>query len=139
MSKLYNKYLQLKDENPSSYYLFKSGIFYIFLAEDAVKMSKFLNLKLTNLNETVVKCGFPVKNSEKYLNLLKLNNYDVEIVESIDSQASPKEQIFYANAKNFIKDLSNIDYTNISVSEAFSLLEKISLQAKNYLNTIWKE
>lgn len=58
MSKLYEKYKNLKSENATKLYLFKSGIFYIFLDEDAIKMSNLLNLKLTNLNETIVKCGF---------------------------------------------------------------------------------
>lgn len=59
MSKLYEKYKSLKSENNDKLYLFKSGIFYIFLDEDAKKMSNFLNLKLTNLNESICKCRFP--------------------------------------------------------------------------------
>lgn len=70
MSKLYEKYKVLKSEDTSKFYLFKSGIFYIFLDEDAIKMSEILNLKLTNLNQSIVKCGFPVKNLDKYLQLL---------------------------------------------------------------------
>lgn len=71
MSKLYKRYLQLKQVDDSKIYLFKSGIFYIFLQDDAIKMSNLLKLKLTNLNETVVKCGFPVKNLNKYLDLIR--------------------------------------------------------------------
>ena len=56
MSKLYEKYKSLKENDNSKLYLFKSGIFYIFLEEDAKKMSSFFNLKLSKLNETVVKC-----------------------------------------------------------------------------------
>ena len=50
MSKLYNNYLALKKENESTLFLFKSGIFYIFLDEDATKISNILGLKLTMLN-----------------------------------------------------------------------------------------
>lgn len=42
-------------------YLFKSGIFYIALEEDATFLSELLGFKLTNFNETVMKCGFPRK------------------------------------------------------------------------------
>lgn len=35
MSTLYNRYLQLKQEKCDVYYLFKYGIFYIFLDDDA--------------------------------------------------------------------------------------------------------
>ena len=135
MSKLYDKYKILKSENPSKLYLFKSGIFYIFIDEDAIKISKSLNLKLTNLNETVCKCGFPVKNLDKYLTLFKLSNFDVDIIDSVDSPScAGQTYLFNDNAKNFIKDLANIDYYNLSVSEAFSLLEKISKKAKQLLN-----
>ena len=134
MSKLYDKYKILKSENPSKLYLFKSGIFYIFLAEDAIKISKSLHLKLTNLNETVCKCGFPVKNLDKYITLFKISNFDVDIVDSADSPScSGQTYLFNNNAKIFIKDLANIDYYNLSVSEAFTLLEKITKKAKDLM------
>ncbi len=60
MSKLYKTYLILKNQDKNTLYLFKSGIFYIFLDENAKIISNILNLKLTNLSPTVVKCGFPV-------------------------------------------------------------------------------
>ena len=65
MSNLYKKYLSLKIENSENFYLFESGIFYIFLAEDAKVMSPVLNLKLTNLNSIIVKCGFPTSQLSK--------------------------------------------------------------------------
>ncbi len=132
MSKLYEKYKTLKSENASKLYLFRSGIFYIFLDEDAIKMSKLLNLKLTKLNETVSKCGFPVKNIDKYLNLIKINNYEIDIIDSINAPScSSQDYLFYDNAKQFIKELSNIDYYNLSVSEAFALIEDITAKAKD--------
>lgn len=131
MSKLYEKYKNLKLENSSKLYLFKSGIFYIFLDEDAIKMSNLLNLKLTNLNETIVKCGFPVKNIDKYIHLIKLNNYEVDIIDSIQSSYSSQDYIFNDNAKEFIQYISNIDYYNLSVSEAFALIEEITSKAKD--------
>lgn len=57
MSKLYKQYVSLKIKDSNKMYLFKCGIFYIFLDEDAKIMSKFLDLKLTNLNSVVVKCS----------------------------------------------------------------------------------
>ena len=82
MSKLYERYLKLKKQDSSVLYLFKNGIFYIFLEEDAKKMSSLLNLKLTNLNESVLKCGFPVNNLAKYSSLIQSNGYQVHIVET---------------------------------------------------------
>ncbi len=131
MSKLYEKYKILKNQNNSKLYLFKSGIFYIFLDDDAVKMSKLLNLKLVNLNQEILKCGFPVKTSEKYLNLIKLNNYEVDIIDSkSDIYYNSNDYIFNDMSKKFIKDISNIDYYNLSVSEAFELIKDITTRAK---------
>ena len=49
MSKLYDKYLFLKDNEPnpdSTLFLFKSGIFFIFLDSDAKIASNIFNFKL---------------------------------------------------------------------------------------------
>ncbi len=50
MSKLYDIYSSLKSNEPKSdktLYLFKSGIFFILIDEDAKIASKILNLKIT--------------------------------------------------------------------------------------------
>ena len=84
MGKLYKKYISLKIENPNKIYLFKVGIFYIFLDDDARLMSSVLKLKLTKLNSVIYKCGFPVNSSEKYFNLLKKYNYNICVVDEND-------------------------------------------------------
>ena len=43
MSKLFDVYKRLKKEDSETLYLFKSGIFYIFLDEDAKTINKFYN------------------------------------------------------------------------------------------------
>lgn len=95
MSKLYEKYLLLKNKNPSQMYLFKSGIFYIFLADDAKKASSLLNLKLSYLNESVFKCGFPVNSLDKYLSLLENMSCKIELVESTNSLSQSKKILNY--------------------------------------------
>ena len=42
MSKIYNKYLELKKENDDKFYLFKCGNFYIFLDEDAERINEYV-------------------------------------------------------------------------------------------------
>lgn len=59
MSKLYNLYKKCKNNDAVKTYIFKSGIFYIALEEDAVFLSELLGFKLTNFTESVMKCGFP--------------------------------------------------------------------------------
>ena len=62
MSKLFKEFEKRKQENQNKLYLFKSGIFYISLNEDAKKLSELFNFKITQLNDTVKKAGFPAKN-----------------------------------------------------------------------------
>ena len=84
MSKLYLEYKRKKDENKDKYYLFKSGLFYIFIDEDAKKINKITPLNITNLNNDIVKCGFPSNSLDKYLDIFKNLGLDVEIVNRID-------------------------------------------------------
>lgn len=101
MSKLYSKYLSLKKEtNSSKIYLFKSGIFYLFIDEDAKMMSPLLQLKLTNLNPTVLKCGFPVNSLEKYMPLLEQTGKTIEIIDlEKNISSSPKKFIITKDVK----------------------------------------
>ena len=46
MSNLFNNYSKLKQENKDLVYLFKSGVFYVALEEDAKLLSKMLDLKI---------------------------------------------------------------------------------------------
>ena len=132
MSKLYEKYKFLISQNPSKLYLFKSGIFYIFLDEDAKIISSKLNLKLTNLNENVLKCGFPVKNINKYLELFKEHNLNIEVLDSIfENSHSCQDYIYNSNIKNFLEDLSNIKVESLSIKEAYCLIDEIHIKAKN--------
>ena len=50
MSKLYSEYIKRKKIDDSKYYLFKSGVFYIFLSDDAKNISNITSLSITNLN-----------------------------------------------------------------------------------------
>ena len=129
MSKLYEKYLSLKKENDSILYLFKSGIFYIFLDEDAKKISNILNLKLSNLNENVLKCGFPVNSLQKYLNLLKNMNYDVQIIENNYNNADKNNITDVSLLENFLLKIANINPYNLSIKEVYLFLENISKEA----------
>ena len=132
MSKLYEKYKSLKSKNSSKLYLFKSGIFYIFLDEDAKFVSNILNLKLTNLNDTILKCGFPVSNISKYLNLFKEYNLDVEILDSVlENSSSYRDYISNSDIKNFLDEISNINSETLSIKEAYTLIDKIIIRSKD--------
>lgn len=131
MSKLYKRYLEFKKSDSSTFYLFKSGIFYIFLQEDAIKMSQLLQLKLTNLNETVIKCGFPVNNFNKYLEKIKSLEIPIAIIDSpVDPPMSSSNYLLNCNVKNLINDLAIVDSNSLSISEVYALIDNLSLRAK---------
>lgn len=53
MSKLYNRYKTLKNKK-DIVYIFKVGMFYVILDDDAKILSKLLNLKLIPLNSRLI-------------------------------------------------------------------------------------
>ena len=81
MSKLYSKYLEQKALNPNELYLFKSGIFYMALNEDANRLSDALSLKVTNITDKLYKCCFPVSKSDYYFKTLESLSIDYKIID----------------------------------------------------------
>ena len=131
MSKLYQTYAALKMQNSSYLYLFKSGIFYIFLDEDAKLISSTFNIKLTNLNSLVVKCGFPVSQIEKYTNLLNIAHLPFKIIDVADNSLySPKDFILNKQIKVFLEKLSSVNAYDLSISSAYDFIDKIAKESK---------
>ena len=135
MSKLVNCYKNLKSNDSSYLYLFKSWVFYIFLDEDAKIISNLLHLKLTNLNSEIQKCGFPANSLEKYLSLLKLIPYEVKIIDNTDSVSyTPKQFSINKEILDFLSDISILNVETLSVSQAFNFLSSIKEKAIKLLN-----
>ncbi len=137
MSKLYDNYLFLKtNENNSdnTLYLFKSGIFFIFLDNDAKIASKLLNLKITYLTPSVVKCGFPLNSLEKYSNLLKQTSYELKIVDTAKSTAyTINNYTIDEKTKNLLSEISSVDSNTLSIKEAYNFIDTIQVSAKSIM------
>lgn len=132
MSKLYNKYLSLKQLDNSKMYIFKSGIFYLFLAEDAVYISKKLGLKLIKLNETVQKCGFPASNLSKYIKIFEASNIPYQIVdENLNSVNLQKEYIENTEIISVIESIKKLNIDKLSPIQAFTLLADFQKRLNN--------
>lgn len=129
MSKLFLKYKELKQFSNSvekKLFLFKSGIFFLFIDEDARIASSLLNLKLGKLNEKIVKCGFPISSLEKYSNLLKYNGYTLEIVNMNDNQTySANDYLNNVAIQKIINDILNLDIDSLSISQTYDFLYNI--------------
>ena len=131
MSKLYNTYLELKKQDSNFIYLFKSGIFFIALDEDAKNLSTLFNFKLSNFTPSVIKCGFPCSSFEKYSKLFKACNLNVKLIEPNQNTSYAvndyKQNTHIAELLNSIK---SIDINNLSIQEAYDFLEKLQNSVK---------
>ena len=133
MSKLYQTYIALKVQDSTQLYLFKSGIFYIFLDEDAKLISSLFNLKLTNLNSMIMKCGFPTSQIEKYTELFKKANLSFKIIDTANNSLySPKEFILNKNLETFLSKIASVKAYDLSISSAYDFIDKIS-EESNFL------
>ena len=125
MSKLYNTYLELKKKDSETIYLFKSGIFFVSLDNDALILSKIFNFKLVNLTDTIVKCGFPCSSFDKYNNLFKLHNLHIKVIESNKIIYNLNEYNQNSAITELLEIISFINTDNLSVKDAYNFIEDL--------------
>lgn len=126
MSKLYNTYLELKKQDEEIIYLFKSGIFFIALDNDAYTLSRIFNFKITNLTDTVVKCGFPCSSFNKYSKLFVLHHLKVKIIE-LDNKViyQFKDYVQTTKITELLNDIKSVDINTLSIQEAYQFIENL--------------
>ena len=125
MSKLVETYSKLKEDNPNTILLFKQGIFFIALADDAQKLSNSFGFKLTYLNSETLKCGFPCSNIDKYLN--KFNNMNLEI-RIIDSNT-----LYKPNEYSINNNIKKINVDTLSISESYEFIEELQKEVNKII------
>lgn len=126
MGKLYSKYVQLKKENSDILYAFKSGVFYLFVDADAKIISPLLNLKLTKLNDTILKCGFPVSAQDKYFQLLNQIPYKVNIIEDLNKVSSSTNELdIDSSIKDLVLKLQQVNIDTLSLKDSYFFLKNI--------------
>jgi len=111
---VYKKYLELKEKDKKTLYIFSMGVFLSFLDEDAEYAHRKLGLKLTKLNDSVYKCGFPKVSKEKYLKMLDNHKKPYKIVEFV---GSPDKEV--------IKRLEELDYNSVTPIQASNILKEL--------------
>lgn len=119
MSKIYNKYLELKEQDSEKLYLFPCGNFYIFLADDAYKINDYVVLKTTYFAKDVVKCGFPKASIDSYLKIFHNHDLDVLVVDDISLSSSSNR------LDNILTVLQKTNLEQITPIEAMNLLAKL--------------
>ena len=124
MSKLLKQYEELKKKDPNKVYIFKVGIFYNILNEDARIVSDATGLKLTDLSPEIVKCGFPLAKLDKYTNLLTSHDIAFEVVSNIEPTS------INALHQSIIQKIQDIDFENTTCKEAFDILYNMQQRLK---------
>ncbi len=118
MSKLYKKYLKLK-ENKNIIYVFRVGIFYILIDEDALSLSNLLGLKCTKLNDSIYKCGFPVDSGSKYFKKMDILNIEYQVIDNLTSEEN------FSELNKVLDKIKLLDINNITGVEAINILNAL--------------
>lgn len=127
MSKLLNQYNKLKKEDASCIYLFRVGIFYNILNEDAKTINEKLGLKITDLGPNIFKCGFPVSQLNKYMILLNEKKIKYKIIDNLPN-SNINEYINNVEIKKILNKICELDMNNTTFQQAFNIL--LDLQNK---------
>ena len=130
MSKLLKQYEQLKKEDASCIYLFRVGIFYNILNEDAKIINEKLGLKITDLGPNIFKCGFPVSQLNKYTTLLNKMEIKHTVIDNLPN-SNIKEYMNNVEIKKILNKITDLDMNNITFHQAFDTLLDIQNKLKN--------
>lgn len=129
MSKLLNQYNEFKKNDASSIYLFRIGIFYNILNEDAKIINEKLGLKITDLGPSIFKCGFPVSQLDKYIILLNKMKIKYKIIDNLPN-SNINDYMKNIEIKKIITKIENLDMNNTTFQQAFNLLLDIQEKIK---------
>lgn len=99
-------------------------MFYIFLHEDAKIVSEKLNLKLTHLNNNILKCGFPISSLTKYTGLLNDFEINYQIVDG-NLITSKSKYIENENIQNYLEQIKKLDINKTTPLKALELISTL--------------
>lgn len=125
MSKILNQYKNLKRENSDSIYLFRSGIFYIAIDDDAKLLNEKLKLKITDFGAHSIKCGFPIKKIDNYKTYFKNLSINYKLIDDLPKDTNINDYINNKEMRKILKEINDIDINKMN-----------SIQALNFLNNI---
>lgn len=97
---IYQKYLSYKSQYPNHIVAYRLGDFYEFFGDDAVRLSRFLNLVLTGrdcgLDERVPMVGLPYHAAEPYFFKIA-TKYALAIVDNDEVSLMEQEELLFVN------------------------------------------
>lgn len=131
MSKLLKQYEELKKNDASSIYLFRVGIFYNILNEDAKLINEKLGLKITDLGPSIFKCGFPVSQLDKYIILLNKMKIKYKVINNLPNDSNINDYLKNVEIKKILNKITDMDLNNTTFHQAFNTLLDIQNKLKN--------
>lgn len=131
MSKLLKQYNELKKQDNSFIYLFRVGIFYNILNEDAKIINNKIGLKITNLSPEIIKCGFPVSTIDKYKKILTEKNIKFKIIDNLPKNMSTTDYMNNIEIKKILNTITNLDMNNTTFQQSFNILLDMQQKLKN--------
>ena len=131
MSKLLKQYEELKNNGASSIYLFRVGIFYNILNEDAKLINEKLGLKITDLGPSIFKCGFPVSQLDKYIILLNKMKIKYKVINNLPNDSNINDYLKNVEIKKILNKIADMDLNNTTFQQAFNTLLDIQNKLKN--------
>ena len=88
------QYLDIKENYPDAFLLFRMGDFYELFYEDAVKAAQILEISLTSRNKNadnpIPMAGVPYHSAQAYIDVLVEMGYKVAIAEQMLSTSFPR-------------------------------------------------
>lgn len=131
MSKLTKKLAELKKNDASSIYIFRVGIFYNILNEDAKILNEKLGLKLTSLSPEIIKCGFPISSLDKYTKKFDELQLKYKVIDDLPNNTNIEDYTNNIEVKKILNKIKNLDMNNTTFQQAFNILLDIQNKLKN--------
>lgn len=132
MSKLLNQYNELKKQDASCIYLFRIGIFYNILNEDAKLINEKLGLKITDLGPSIFKCGFPVSQLDKYIILLNKMEIKYKLIDNLPN-SNINDYMKNIEIKKILNKIAELDMNNTTFQQAFNILLETQKKLKDIM------
>ena len=123
MSKLYQKYENLKENNEDLIYLFLCGNFYIALDSDAIILNELFGMKLTKFSNLCDKCGFPKNSLEKYVNMFEEKNIKYRLIENDLNDKDKLDKIY-----NMLKDINIENLSNEDLKDIILIIKNLIME-----------
>jgi len=130
MSKLIKNLKELKKLDASSIYIFRVGIFYNILNEDAKIVHEKLGLKLTSLSPEIVKCGFPISSLDKYTKKLDELQLKYKVIDDLPNNTNIEDYANNIEVKKILNKIKNLDMNNTTFQQAFNILLDVQNKLK---------